>query len=85
MEYKSRNGCRGVLSGRELTIYVSGIERFHSQRSSVTNYEELKETVDTFPDFWKMLKNENGRRKHEGMWDMSCTTRAEWWGKSTGS
>ncbi len=58
--YVSKNGYSGRLYGRStLVIYdPDGKECFHTYSRKINTYKELVETVDTFPDFLKILWEE---------------------------
>lgn len=59
IKYKSKkNGYTGVLYGRSsLTIYnKDGKEVMHTGFRNINTYEELVETVETFPEFFELLK-----------------------------
>lgn len=61
IKYKSENGYSGVLYGKSsMAIYnPEGREVFHTgfRRKSINSLKELKEHVDTFPEFEEMLRN----------------------------
>ena len=56
--YKSDNGYEGVLYGTSsMKIYdPNGIEIMHTYFRAVNTLEELKEIVDTMPEFWEKLR-----------------------------
>ncbi len=60
-KYKSENGYSGVLYGKSsMSIYnPEGEEVFHTgfRRKEINSLEALKEQVDTFPEFEKLLKS----------------------------
>lgn len=59
IEYKSPNGFRGTLKGREMTIYNDfGTECFHTSRASGYTFKYLKEMVDEMPDLIRELVKE---------------------------
>ena len=57
MKYTSDNGYTGVLYGKSsLAIYdKKGRERMHTGFRNINTFDELKECVDTFPEFEKLL------------------------------
>ena len=58
IKYTSKNGYTGVLYGRSsLAIYnKDGKEVMHTGFRNINTYEELVETVETFPEFLELLK-----------------------------
>lgn len=58
IKYTSKNGYTGVLYGRSsLAIYnKDGKEVLHTGFRTINTYEELVETVETFPEFFELLK-----------------------------
>lgn len=58
IKYTSKNGYTGVLYGRSsLAIYnKDGKEVMHTGFRKINTYEELVETVETFPEFLELLK-----------------------------
>lgn len=58
VKYTSKNGYTGVLYGRSsLAIHnKDGKEVLHTGFRTINTYEELVETVETFPEFFELLK-----------------------------
>lgn len=58
IKYTSKNGYTGVLYGRSsLAIHnKDGKEVMHTGFRNINTYEELVETVETFPEFLELLK-----------------------------
>lgn len=59
IEYKSENGYTGKLYGKSsLSIYNSiGREVMHTCFRRINTLEELKEEVEEFPEFLRVLSN----------------------------
>lgn len=57
IQYVSDNGYVGTYYAKSSLIVrdKNGEERFHTHRRSIDTYFELKEFVDTFPEFMEML------------------------------
>ena len=55
--YTSDNGYTGILYGKRsyAVIDKDGREVMHTGSRNINTYEELKEHVDNFPEFYKML------------------------------
>ena len=58
IEYTSPLGYHGVFYGKSsYAIYDKrGIEVFHTGFRAINTYKELKEQVDEFPEFLKILR-----------------------------
>lgn len=58
IEYQSKNGYIGKLYGNSSMIirHISGFPNFHTDSTGIHTYEELKEAVEGFPDFIKLLQ-----------------------------
>ena len=61
IEYKSENGYTGKLYGKSsLSIYNSiGREVMHTCFRTINTLEELKQEVEEFPEFLRVLSNKN--------------------------
>jgi hypothetical protein len=56
IKYESENGYRGILEGIELTVSDrKGKMRFHTCASNCRTEKDLKQFVDEFPEFLKMM------------------------------
>ena len=57
IKYTSPNGYTGVMGGvSSMAVYdKDGKEAFHTGFRSLNTEEELKEFVDSFPEFMEML------------------------------
>ena len=55
IEYKSPNGNSGVIYGKSsmLIFDPDGKESLHTGTRAINTLEELKNAVDTYPDFFK--------------------------------
>lgn len=66
IEYKSENGYRGILYGKSSMAILDpdGKLVLHTAERTPNTLEELQETVDTMPEFMKILEKipevENG-------------------------
>ena len=60
IDYTSTNGYRGVLYGKSsMAVYdKNGVERMHTVSRGINTMEELKEFVDGFDEFIKILEEE---------------------------
>ena len=60
IEYKSKNGYSGSLYGKSsMRIYDrNGMEVLHTGFRTVNTIEELKEIVDTMPEFMDAIRRE---------------------------
>lgn len=58
IKYTSENGYTGVLYGKSsFSVYdKDGHEVFHTGFRNFNTYDDLKESVDTFPEFLGMLE-----------------------------
>lgn len=58
IRYTSPNGYSGVLYGKSsMSIYnPDGTESLHTGRRVINTYEELKERVDSYPEFAESLE-----------------------------
>ena len=61
IEYKSENGYTGKLYGKSsLSIYNSiGREVMHTCFRTINTLEELKQEVENFPEFLRVLSNKD--------------------------
>lgn len=61
IEYKSENGYTGKLYGKSsLSIYNSiGREVMHTCFRTINTLEELKQEVEEFPEFLRVLSNKD--------------------------
>lgn len=59
-EYISTNGYKGRIYGeKEFSIYDSkGNRVLHTSFRNIDSYEELKDSVDSFPELIKILKKQ---------------------------
>lgn len=56
IRYESENGYRGILEGIEMTVVDARSRlRFHTFASSCRTEKDLKQFVDDFPEFLKMM------------------------------
>ena len=61
--YRSKNGYMGIMYGRSsfsIRDIETGMEIFHTGRRAFTTYSDMKERVEGFPEFLKMLRDANG-------------------------
>lgn len=58
IKYKHENGYTGVLYGRSsLAVYdADGHEVMHTGSRNINTLEELKELLDGYPEFRKMIE-----------------------------
>ena len=58
IKYTSSNGYTGRLYGKSSLTVIDevGKERFHTGRRGIDTYLELKEFIDTFPEFMERLR-----------------------------
>lgn len=72
IKYKSENGYSGRLYGKSsMSIYnPEGKKVFHTgfRRKEINSLEALKEHVDTFPEFEKLIKSH---------WDEICNDKED--------
>ena len=65
IKYTSDNGYTGILSGRSTFVVLNsdGKEVFHTGFRNINTLEELKEHVDTFPEFYALITGINWEEK----------------------
>ena len=67
IEYTSDNGYTGQIYGKSSFRIVDpyGKEVFHTGFRTIETEEELKEEVDTFPDFMRVLEQSWGEMEND--------------------
>lgn len=57
IEYTAKNGYKGVIYGeKSLKIVKDGKIVFHTASRNINSFSELKDMVDTFPEFLQELR-----------------------------
>ena len=57
---ESKNGYRGTLERREMTVVdAMGRLKFHTYASTCYTEKDLKDFVDGFPEFLEMMKGDD--------------------------